>query len=387
MSGNGIILIIFWILSLLCISFYGGPVSYGMFATATLIPVVLLAYLFIIFLRFKIYQRLNSKNVIAGNISDFYITLQNEDFFAYAGIRIQFYSSFSEIEGIDDKTEYELLPHCGIKRQTTLLCRYRGEYEVGVKSVMIQDFLRVFTFSYHNPEPFRVTVLPQIVHLDSVKTVEAAVNAVSESYRSPEFPDATVREYVPGDDIRKIHWNSSAKLGKLLTRKTIGEEKQGIGIVMDSERYSDDPEIYLPIENKILETVIAFAMYYVRNHTPVRVYTYSNGLSEWAVNDIGGFDGFYRDISSTRFSEDNTQEKLFIKIEEVPSFYENNLVILVLHKWSETAKEAVASLGKNNGFSVIYIVSDDLSEIKTGSILPHSEAFVIPPDADLREVL
>ncbi|MCR4656349.1 MAG: DUF58 domain-containing protein [Lachnospiraceae bacterium] len=389
MLRNRIILIILWILSLVGISFYGGAASYGMFAAATLVPVMSLVYLFLIYLRFKIYQKPGSKNLVAQNVSDFYITLQNEDFFAYSGIRILFYSSFSAIEGIDEGTEYELLPRSGIKKETTLLCRYRGEYEVGVKSVEIRDFLNIFRFTYHNPEPFRVTVLPQIIQLDSIKSIEAMLDFPKDSNINPMAFDAVVREYIPGDDIRSIHWKASAKQGRLFVRTTVGEEKQGIGIIMDSERPESEPGDYLPLENKILETVIAAAMYYVRNNTPVRVYSYQGGLSDYPVSDMGSFDGFYRNISSHHFSEENGQDKLFTGLRETTSLFESRLVIMVLFDWSMAAKELAALLSENNCMSIVYIIKDkeNAASFETGRILPRCQLFVIPPDADLKEVL
>ena len=86
MLRNRIILIILWILSLIGISFYGGSVSYGFFTAVTLVPVISFLYLLLVFLRFKIFQKMDNRHVVAGQTSDFYITLQNEDRFPFASI-------------------------------------------------------------------------------------------------------------------------------------------------------------------------------------------------------------------------------------------------------------------------------------------------------------
>ena len=86
MKRNRIILIILWIMSLVGISFFGGTVSYGFYAAVTLVPLVSFVYLLLVFLRFKIYQRMDSRHVVADEQSDFYITLQNEDYFAFTSI-------------------------------------------------------------------------------------------------------------------------------------------------------------------------------------------------------------------------------------------------------------------------------------------------------------
>ncbi|MDE6883329.1 MAG: hypothetical protein K2P48_09465, partial [Lachnospiraceae bacterium] len=52
-----------WLLSLSVISFYGGAVSYGFFFGVALVPVVSAVYLLAVYFRFKIYQKLESRNV------------------------------------------------------------------------------------------------------------------------------------------------------------------------------------------------------------------------------------------------------------------------------------------------------------------------------------
>lgn len=67
------------------------------------------------------------------------VRLMNEFPFAFAGVRVGFFSSFSSIKGLNDDEEYELLPKTGIREDTELVCKYRGEYEVGIdpKQVLI----------------------------------------------------------------------------------------------------------------------------------------------------------------------------------------------------------------------------------------------------------
>ena len=387
MLRNRIILIILWILSLIGISFYGGSVSYGFFTAVTLVPVISFLYLLLVFLRFKIFQKMDNRHVVAGQTSDFYITLQNEDRFPFASIRILFYSPFSEIRGVDDKEEYELLPRTGIKKRTTLMCKYRGEYEVGVKEVIIRDFFNIFKMTYKNKEPFRVTVLPKIVVPDSINAVDENESSSVDSKSNPCNPEPVVREYVPGDDARMIHWKASAGKGKLFVRTLTGEDKNGIGIVMDPVRYSDDPPIYLPVENKICETVIALAMYYMNNNTPVNVYTYSENIASVSVRDTDGFNYLYRSISSYRFGEKEKQDEMFVSISEISSIWDSKMVILVLHEAGPEAWNLMKLLNRSSISVAVYLVGEGASEISAPGILPRTRLYAIDPEADLKEAL
>ena len=388
MRRNRIILIILWILSLVGISFFGGTVSYGFFAAVTLVPAVSFIYLLLVFLRFKIYQRMDSRRVVADELSDFYITLQNEDYFAFTSIRMILYSGFSELEGIDGSAEYELMPRTGIKKDTRLLCRYRGEYEAGVKEVVIRDFLNLFSFTYRNPEPFRVTVLPKIVVLDSVKTVEESLGVMAETYSVAGEPDVVVREYQPGDDARMIHWRASAGKGKLLVRKTVGIEKQGISIAMEPGRYSDDPETYLPLENRICEIVIALTMYYLNARTPVSVFMFQDELSVDRVRDTDGFNAFYTNISAYRFEErPDKQGRMAEVLSGSSAVADSKILILVLYDICPETEKLIRSLGQSGVYVLVYIVNENPEKDFTSLNLPRCMIHMAAPDDDLQEVL
>ena len=388
MKRNRIILIILWILSLVGISFFGGTVSYGFFAAVTLVPAVSFIYLLLVFLRFKIYQRMDSRRVVADELSDFYITLQNEDYFAFTSIRMILYSGFSELEGIDGSVEYELMPRTGIKRDTKLLCRYRGEYEAGVKEVVIRDFLNLFSFTYRNPEPFRVTVLPKIVVLDSVKTVEESLGLMAETYSAAGEPDVVVREYQPGDDARMIHWRASAGKGKLLVRKTVGIEKQGISVVMEPGRYSDDPEIFLPLENRICEIVIALTMYYLNARTPVSVFLFQDELSVDRVRDTDGFNAFYTNVSAYRFEErPDKQGRMAELLSGSSAVADSKILILVLYDICPETEKLIRSLGQSGVYVLVYIVNENPEKDFTSLNLPRCMIHMAAPDDDLQEVL
>ena len=388
MKRNRIILIILWIMSLVGISFFGGTVSYGFFAAVTLVPLVSFVYLFLVFLRFKIYQRMDSRHVVADEQSDFYITLQNEDYFAFTSIRMNLYSGFSELAGIDGSAEYELMPRTGIKRDTKLLCRYRGEYEAGVREVVIRDFLNLFSFTYRNPEPFRVTVLPRIVVLDSVRTVEESLGAMADTYNATGEPDVVVREYQPGDDARMIHWRASAGKGKLLVRKTVGIEKQGISIAMEPGRYSDDPKSFLPLENRICEIVIALTMYYLNARTPVTVFMLQDDLSADRVRDTDGFNAFYSRISAYRFDQkQDKQGKMSDLLSGNGAVINSKILILVLYDISPETENLIRSLGQSGVYILVYIVNESREKDYSSLNLPRCMIHISAPDTDLREVL
>ena len=364
MKRNRIIYAILWILSLAGISFFGGAVSYGIFYMLTFLPFVLLIYLLFVYFFFHIYQQIGNKRLVAGHMEPFYFTLKNEYHFGFCSIKVRFFSSFSDISGLDDDMEYELLPGKGIKKNTQLVCKYRGEYEVGIKNVEITDFLRLFRIRYNNRETQRVYVRPDLIDLSEIKSLDLSQTMFKNSMVNPIEPDILVRKYQAGDDVRQVHWKASARSGELLVRKMTAQEREGVTILMGSRRVSDEMAEYLPLENKMLELTIALTYFFVRKNINVHtLYYMDSALHEEITEGVHGFEGFYEKMSSVSFSKESDEEKMLIGACEQKGMFTRRSAFLVLHEWSAAAAETVRMLRENNVFTLICIVNDDAASI------------------------
>ncbi|NLL79641.1 MAG: DUF58 domain-containing protein [Clostridiales bacterium] len=387
MNKNLIILVVLWILSLVGISFYGGAVSYGFFIVITLIPVISLIYMLFVFLKFTIYQKIDIRNLISNQTAPFYFTLQDESMIAFSGVRVIFYSTFSTINGLNDGIEYELHPHKGIQKKTQIVCKYRGEYEVGIKQVVIRDFFRLFSICYRNREPLRVIVKPNLVYISDLRSAEIALSAARDSGANRTEPDVLVREYVPGDDRRLIHWKSTAATHKLMVRERIGEEQQGIGIIMDSQRFSVKMEDYLPVENKILETVLALTLFFTGKNVPVTAYYMNREMTETVIEGTARFDDFYEEMAKFSFRKENEHREMFARILQNGRIFSRKMVFMVLHKWSSPAATMAEELSRNHIPVVAYIISDESTDRAALEQISRTTVVTVPTDADLKEVL
>ena len=215
MKRNRIIWFCLWVLSIVGISIKGGAVTYGLFALLTLVPVISLLYLLAVYIFFHIYQNLEQRFVSVNEPVNYRFALVNEYPLQFVGIRVRFFTGFSTITDLDDATEYELRPNTRIEKETRLICRYRGEYEIGIREIEIQDFFRLFRLKYRNKECIHAVVKPQLIKTDKLGDIKLS-DAVRESSQSKSELDIISREYVPGDDRRFINWSQSARTGALM---------------------------------------------------------------------------------------------------------------------------------------------------------------------------
>ena len=387
MLRNRLILAALWILSLVGISFLGGPVTYGFFAVMTLIPVILLIYLLLVLARFKIYQYLESKAIVSDHKIPFYFTLQNEDHFPFCAVRVSFYSDFSVIDGLSDDNEYELLPKAKIKKETGLICKYRGEYNVGIKSVTLRDFLCIFKLTYKNREALRVRVLPNMIRLSALRSVDVESISDRENTTNAAYPDVTVREYVPGDDSRRINWKQTAKVGKPMVRNYIGEEKNGVGLVIDPLRISKKETEYLPIENRVLEIAVALTLFMEEKHIPISVYRFAGSVTETAVDDAESFDEFYKVASAFGFEPDVDRIDMFKGLSLTRSLYEKKTVFVVTADLTDALYEFSKGLNQSDTEVIIYLVKDGEEDTLPASPFVHTKIVTVPTGKSLNEVI
>ncbi len=385
MKRNRRILFLLWVLSLIGISLRGGPVTYGVFFVLTLVPVISLLYIRLVIVLFKIYQDLDGKDLTANHPAVFRFVLQNESVVLFSGVRVLFYSSFSSIGGLSDRIEYELLPKERIEKKTAVICRYRGNYEIGVKTIEVMDFFRLFKIAYRNPEPLRIRVKPDIVRIEELKNADLILSAMRDSRINPQEADVLMREYIPGDDPRLINWKASGAQGKLMIRERIGEQQEGIAVVMEPHRFSEQIEDYLPLENKILETVIALNLYLCEKGIPAENYILEDKCSCITTDRREGFEALYAILANYEFTENHTAKDLYAEIMKRSRIFMKKTVILVIHKWDAAADAFASELLRNNVAVSVYLISDKERDLP---VVSRRISFLkIAADADLKEVL
>ena len=382
MRRNRIIWFCLWVLSIVGISFKGGAVTYGFFTLLTLVPVFSALYLLAVYMFFHIYQDLEQRFVSVNEPVTYRFALVNEYPVQFVGIRVRFFSAFSTITDLNDETEYELKPHTRIENETRLICRYRGEYEIGIKEIEIQDFFRLFRIRYKNKECIHTVVKPQLVKVDSLGGIELS-DAVKESALSKSELDVISREYVPGDDRRFINWSQSARTGALMTRNLTGSSHQEIAIITDTFRSSGDRAVFLPTENKILETALAISYYFSRNNICAAEYHLQQELVRLTVENTWKFEEFYNSISGVMFNSQNTHRMLYEEALRRQDILDSSMAFLIMSAWDAETDMLLSELERNNMSVVICFIGDNENDIPDLSNHKSSSLINISPYRDL----
>lgn len=116
----------------------------------------------------------------------------------------------------------------------------RGRYEIGPLEVETSDPFGLAKLRSQALGTSEFVVHPQIERLLMPKDTGERQSVAQASIRHATGPQGedfyTIREYVEGDDLRKIHWASTAKRGKYMIRHEETPWHTGATIVIDDRR-------------------------------------------------------------------------------------------------------------------------------------------------------
>ncbi len=133
-----------------------------------------------------------------------------------------------------------------IEARYEVLCRPRGVYRIGPATVVIEDPLGVAESIglAHNID--RLVVFPAVEDLTGLpagRGLDPSADATRASFSQVGGEDFfTLREYQVGDDLRRVHWPTSAKRDELMIRQLEAHWQSKALLILDPRAisYADD---------------------------------------------------------------------------------------------------------------------------------------------------
>lgn len=119
----------------------------------------------------------------------------------------------------------------------TLVGRHRGRFELGPLEVRLRDPFGIAARAHRFGATDQVTVYPPVWRLPDGLPLGGMAGSGGEGRPRPLVSGdelANVREYVRGDDLRKVHWRSTAHRGKLMVRQDEAPQNPRATVVLDT---------------------------------------------------------------------------------------------------------------------------------------------------------
>ena len=122
----------------------------------------------------------------------------------------------------------------------------RGRWTTGPLEVRRTDLLGTVTWRGPLGEATSVAVRPRVTVLSPPHTSAALDASAATGSRTSAPDDTALREYRPGDDLRRVHWASSARVGALVVRQDEQSGRRPATVLLE-----------LPVEPEEVEWTIA----------------------------------------------------------------------------------------------------------------------------------
>jgi uncharacterized protein (DUF58 family) len=236
------------------------------------------------------------------------------------------------------------------------------------------------------PGPQSVLILPKRYSLPdfdlpgSMKYQAGGVALASSVGESEEF--VSLREYRPGDALRRMHWKSFAKLGKPIVKEFQDEFFVRHALVLDTFGGAADEEVF---EEAV--SVAASLAYTVQNQDSLLdlmfvglqayCFTYGRGVAE--------LDHVLEVLASVHVGE----EKDFDALESLILSHATNLsgCICVFISWDEPRQKLAARLMSRGVPLQVFVVTRDDQPLPLGPMAAQPENFHVLPAGQIAEKL
>ncbi len=123
-----------------------------------------------------------------------------------------------------------------------------GEMTVSCTRVAVTDLMELFSLRCSCPPAVRTVLYPQPMNLEltlsQAPVGEASVDGLMQNRRGSDPSEIfDVREYVPGDDIRTIHWKLSSKTDTLIVRQASDPSHYDVALLPDLGLFQEERSV------------------------------------------------------------------------------------------------------------------------------------------------
>jgi uncharacterized protein (DUF58 family) len=119
----------------------------------------------------------------------------------------------------------------------TVRADVRGRYPIGPLVIRLTDPFGLCELTRSFPSVDKLIVIPQVVALPAVRLAGEYAGTGESRSRSVAVhgeDDAATREYRRGDDLRRVHWRSTARTGELMVRREEQPWESRATVVLDT---------------------------------------------------------------------------------------------------------------------------------------------------------
>ncbi len=166
----------------------------------------------------------------------------------------------------------------------------RGKYFFGKMRLMVQTVFGLLSLRYSIDNPFESAVYPSFIQLRNMELMAFSFNKTQQNnqkYRLPgnskEFEQ--IKEYVVGDDYRRLNWKATARHNKLMVNEYQEERSRHIYQLIDMGRTMKMPFEDMTLLDYSINATLALSNIILKKHDRCGLFTYSSKVHSIIKSD------------------------------------------------------------------------------------------------------
>lgn len=193
-----------------------------------------------------------------------------------------------------------------------LKCPHRGIYQVGIDTLWVSDVFGLFTLRrVINDRSIVLTVQPNVESIASLDLASGENGPESMAHNTDDMASpSSVRAYVEGDSLKKVHWKLTMRKRELIVRQYEEAARPDTLIIMDCGKISATREMALDVEDAMCEVAASVALSQLREGFPVRMPLSGARPMDVSGQSIADFSRFMTALTELRFDGENPFENV-----------------------------------------------------------------------------
>lgn len=356
------------ILLILLIFIHETPMTYIALYAVLILPVFSLVFTLISRKSFTITESLEKESIVKGEGTTYFFNVKNNSFFPCTNVGIHFESESPAIDVSFTDKVFSIMPHHSYEAKFDLVSKYSGKYELGVKNIVLYDFLGLFSFKQPHKNKIKIHVKPNVISLEKLPmlTTNQSDQIIQNNSQEDDYTTISdLRKYQPTDGYKKIHWKASARKNELMSKNFSSESKDNVVVLLDNTSIKISQKATLSeIENKIkFEDILLEACASILSYSYKNMFVTELGYIGVSELIEGSFNQLYKTMEQIHFVENDFGNYVydFSKIVEG-----NKNIVIISQKINDKISNIsqMMSLSGNNIIIIYFDTSDTKNAMK-----------------------
>jgi len=234
--------------------------------------------------------------------------------------------------------------------RSTDYARQRGVFEMGPIEISTTDLLGIYRATTQHGEIDKIMVYPKIYDLRNfnIGTSQITNEGTSRKKSNILSPHASsVREYAYGDSLSRVHWKTTARTNRLMSKEFDVGSSNEVVILNDLDISVQCGRLEDSTDELSISVTASLTKSYTDSHTPVGFL--SHGNDRYYITPGIGSSHFDRTMQTLAVAKPGNGKKLQQVIAEERNIWFNNSSIIIITPSSET--EWVTALSELSQFN------------------------------------